>query len=36
MPCLLKLPKKDSPGIVTFNTSEYFSDLFKKKELINF
>ena len=36
MPCLLKLPKKDSPGIVTFNTSELFSDLFKKKELINF
>jgi len=36
MPCLLKLPKNNSPGIVTFNTDEFFSDLFKKKELINF
>ena len=36
MPCLLKLPKNNSPGIVTFNTDEFFSDLFKNKELINF
>lgn len=36
MPCLIKLPKKNSPGIVTFNTNELFSDLFKKKVLINF
>jgi len=36
VPCLLKLPFGNSPGIVTFNTSEYFSNLFKKKKIIHF
>ena len=36
MPCLLKLPKKNSPGIVTFNTGELFSSLFKKKKIQKF
>ena len=36
MPCLLKTAEKNSPGIVTFNTTELFSQLFKKKRVLEF
>lgn len=36
MPCLLKISEKKSPGLVSFNTTELFSPLFKKKKILNF
>jgi hypothetical protein len=36
MPCLLKISTNRSPGVITFNTTELFSPLFKKKEILNF
>ena len=34
MPCLLKISEKKSPGLVSFNTTELFSPLFKKKKYL--